>query len=197
MRGLPNDSIAQKGNISLWSLQTVSSGCCQCKQYPYLTSFQVTWLTGENRNREEKRVSLHRGGKCHGKARGQSRLGSQLWLGLLGATQLLLGQQVASCILSGLLGLDTKATSSGKPHHSAPGEWRTSVRPGSPFSLCDVVWIQSCSLSQSDHIWNFSEETPRELTRTRGLHGSIVFLSHPARAPRGTPGDSEYERISV
>ena len=54
MRGLPNDSIAQKGNISLWSLQTVSSGCCQCKQYPYLASFQVTWLTGENRNRKKR-----------------------------------------------------------------------------------------------------------------------------------------------
>lgn len=54
MRGLPNDSIAQKGNISLWSSQTVSSGCCQCKQYPYLASFQVTWLTGENRNREKR-----------------------------------------------------------------------------------------------------------------------------------------------
>lgn len=114
MRGLPNDSIAQKGNISLWSSQTVSSGCCQCKQYPYLASFQVTWLTGENRNRK-KRVCPCRGSKCHWKARGPSCLCLQLWPSLLGATQLLLGQQVAISMHSGPTGLGMKATSSVNP----------------------------------------------------------------------------------
>lgn len=62
--------LVQKRNTFPWFPLTVSSGCCHCKQYPYLASFQVTWLTGENRKQKEKNMSLYWGCKCHRKAKG-------------------------------------------------------------------------------------------------------------------------------
>lgn len=154
---------------------------------------------------------MHRGGKCHRKARGQSCLGSQLWLGLLRATQLLLGQQVAGSILRGPLGLGTKATSSKKHPPTCSRRMKNPCEAWVTVHLHGVVCTQNCSLSQSDKIWNFSRETPRETTRTRGINGGDFFLPHPARAPErgaedpgGEPfrpkctfGGTEYERIST
>lgn len=97
-------------------------------------------------------MSLHRGGKCHLKARGWSCVGLQLRQGLLGATQLLLGQQVVSSIFRGPSGLSIKATSSVKPPtNELQGHEGLLEGLGSQFSLHGVLCIGSCGPPQSDH----------------------------------------------